>query len=149
MIRIRSLFFVLWLYGSMVFFGLFCSPLLLLGQRASMAPIRWWAHTVLFGARLIVGIKVEFRGLEHCPAGAALLAGKHMSMLDTIAPFTVLPGLAYVLKRELMYLPFFGWFAWRTKMVPIRRDDAAKALKGMVAACRDRLAEGRQILIFP
>ena len=149
MTRLRSLIFMLWLYGSMAFFGILCSPLLLVSQAASMAVIRWWAKSVLFGARWIVGIRVEFRGLEHQPDGPALLAGKHMSMLDTIAPFTVLKAPAYVLKQELMYLPFLGWYAWRTKMVPVRRDEAAKALKSMVAACRDRLAEGRQILIFP
>jgi 1-acyl-sn-glycerol-3-phosphate acyltransferase len=114
-----------------------------------MAVIRWWAGSVLFGARWIVGVKVEFRGLEHRPDGPALIAGKHLSMLDTIAPFVVLKRPAYVLKHSLIYLPFLGWYALRTKMVAIRREDAAKALKLMVSACRARLNEGRQILIFP
>lgn len=147
--RIRSLIFMLWLYGSMAFFGILCSPLLLLPIPAAMAVIRWWAGTVLFGARWIVGVKVEFRGLEHRPDGPALIAGKHLSMLDTIAPFVVLKQPAYVLKQSLIYLPFLGWFALKTKMVAIRREDAAKALKAMVTACRARLDEGRQILIFP
>jgi 1-acyl-sn-glycerol-3-phosphate acyltransferase len=147
--RIRSLLFMLWLYGSMAFFGIVCSPLLLFPIPAAMAVIRWWAGSVLFGARWIVGIRVIFRGLEHCPDGPALIAGKHLSMLDTIAPFTVLNKTCYVLKKELIYLPFLGWFAWRTKMVAVNRADAAKALKLMVAACRARLSEGRQILIFP
>jgi 1-acyl-sn-glycerol-3-phosphate acyltransferase len=149
MTRLRSLIFMLWLYGSMAFYGIGCSPWLLLPLRYAMLPIRWWAHTVLFGARWIVGIKVEFRGLEHMPDGGALIAGKHLSMLDTIAPFAVLKLPAYVLKQELMYLPFLGWFAARTKMVPVRRDEAAKALKAMVTGCRARVKEGRQILIFP
>lgn len=149
MTRLRSLLFMLWLYGSMAVFGLGCSPLLLLPSGVAMAVIRWWAKFVLLGARLIVGIRVEFRGLEHRPEGAALIAGKHMSMLDTIAPFAVLKAPAYVLKKSLMYMPFFGWYAWRTRMVAIKREDAAKALKTMVTACRESLAEGRQILIFP
>jgi 1-acyl-sn-glycerol-3-phosphate acyltransferase len=147
--RVRSLLFMLWLYGTMAFFGILCSPLLLFPIPAAMAVIRWWAGSVLFGARWIVGVKVVFRGLEHRPDGPALIAGKHLSMLDTIAPFTVLKRTCYVLKKELIYLPFLGWFAWRTKMVAINRADAAKALKLMVAACRARLDEGRQILIFP
>ena len=147
--RIRSLLFMLWLYGSMAFFGILCSPLLLFPIPAAMAVIRWWAGSALFGARWIVGVKVEFRGLEHRPDGPALIAGKHLSMLDTIAPFVVLKQPAYVLKRSLIYLPFLGWYALRTKMVAIRREDAAKALKLMVSACRARLNEGRQILIFP
>lgn len=147
--RIRSLLFMLWLYGTMAFFGIICSPLLLFPIPAAMAVIRWWAGSVLFGARWIVGVKVEFRGLEHRPNGPALIAGKHLSMLDTIAPFVVLKRPAYVLKHSLIYLPFLGWYALRTKMVAIRREDAAKALKLMVSACRARLNEGRQILIFP
>jgi len=147
--RIRSLLFMLWLYGTMAFFGILCSPLLLFPIPAAMAVIRWWAGSVLFGARWIVGVKVEFRGLEHRPDGPALIAGKHLSMLDTIAPFVVLKRPAYVLKHSLIYLPFLGWYALRTKMVAIRREDAAKALKLMVSACRARLNEGRQILIFP
>ena len=147
--RIRSLLFMLWLYGTMAFFGILCSPLLLFPIPAAMAVIRWWAGSVLFGARWIVGVRVEFRGLEHRPDGPALIAGKHLSMLDTIAPFVVLKRPAYVLKHSLIYLPFLGWYALRTKMVAIRREDAAKALKLMVSACRARLNEGRQILIFP
>lgn len=147
--RIRSLLFMLWLYGTMAFFGIVCSPLLLFPIPAAMAVIRWWAGSVLFGARWIVGVRVEFRGLEHRPDGPALIAGKHLSMLDTIAPFVVLKRPAYVLKHSLIYLPFLGWYALRTKMVAIRREDAAKALKLMVSACRARLNEGRQILIFP
>lgn len=140
---------MLWLYGSMALFGLGLSPLLLLPSVAAMAVIRWWAKFVLLGARLIVGIRVEFRGLDYRPEGAALVAGKHMSMLDTIAPFAVMKAPSYVLKKSLIYLPFFGWYAWRTRMVAIKREDAAKALRSMVTACRASLAEGRQIIIFP
>ncbi|MDI7776039.1 lysophospholipid acyltransferase family protein [Asticcacaulis sp. EMRT-3] len=149
MTRLRSILFIVWLYGSMAIFGIGCSPLLLLPTGAAMAVIRWWAHCVLFGARLLVGIRVEFRGLEHRPDGAALIAGKHMSMLDTIAPFTVLNQTSYVLKKSLIYMPFLGWYAWRTHMVAIKREDAAKALKAMVKGCRKNLSEGRQIIIFP
>ena len=149
LMRLRSLLFVFWLYGTMTLYGLGLLPLLAISEGAAMAAIRWWARAVLFGARWIVGIRVEFRGLEHRPQGAALVAGKHMSMLDTIAPFVILERPADVLKQSLMYLPAFGWYAWRTKMVAIRREDAAKALKGMVSACRERLKEGRQIVIFP
>ena len=147
--RLRSLLFILWMYGSMLVFGLGLSPLLLFPRFVAMWVIRSWADSILLGARMIVGIKVEFRGLEHRPSGAALIAGKHMSMLDTIAPFTVLKDPCYVLKKELIYLPFFGWFAWRARMVPIVRADAAKALKQMVVLTRERLKEARQVLIFP
>ncbi len=149
MTRLKSLLFMLWLYGSMFVMAIVCSPLLLLPRRASVGIIKVWARMALGAARLLCGIRVEFRGLEHRPAGAALIAGKHMSMLDTIAPFVVLDDPCYVLKQELMRLPFFGWFAARSGMVAVRREDAARALKKMVADCRARLSEARQIIIFP
>ncbi len=149
MTRLKSLLFLLWLYGSMFVMALVCSPALLAPRRTSMVIIKLWARWTIGMVRLLCGVRVEFRGLEHRPAGAALLAGKHMSMLDTIAPFLILDDPCYVLKKELLNLPFFGWFAARSGMVAVRREDAAKALKKMVADCRLRLTEARQIVIFP
>jgi 1-acyl-sn-glycerol-3-phosphate acyltransferase len=149
MTRIKSLLFMLWLYGSMFVMAILCSPALLMPRRASIVVIKLWARWTIAMVRWLCGVRVEFRGLEHRPTGAALIAGKHLSMLDTIAPFLVLDDPCYVLKKELLYLPFFGWFAARSGMVAVRREDAAKALKKMVADCRDRLSEDRQIIIFP
>ncbi|MDC7683134.1 lysophospholipid acyltransferase family protein [Asticcacaulis sp. BYS171W] len=146
---IRSLVYVVWLYGAVVVVGLLGMPFMLVSRPWGMTVIRIWAKTALWGLRVICGVKVEFRGLEHRPTGAALIAGKHLSMLDTIAPFVVLDKTCFILKKELTYLPFFGWYIWRTKMIPIQRKDAAKALKAMVADTRDRLEDGRQIVIFP
>jgi 1-acyl-sn-glycerol-3-phosphate acyltransferase len=114
-----------------------------------MGVIKLWARFVLFGLRWIAGIKVEVRGLEHRPTGPALIAAKHQGMLDVIAPFAFLDDACFVMKKELMPLPFFGWFAWKTKMIAVDRAAHAKALKDMVRQTRARLAEDRQILIFP
>ena len=149
MTTVRSLLFVCWLYLSMALFAVGLSPALLLPYGAAMWVIRNWSRFVLFGLRWIAGVKVEFRGLEHRPTGASLLAGKHQSMLDVIAPFAVLPDNCFIMKKELMPLPFFGWFAWKTKMIAVDRAAHAKALKDMVRQTRARVAEGRQILIFP
>ena len=149
MIAVRSLLFVAWLYLSMALFAIGLSPALLMPHRYAMGVIRGWSRFVLFGLRWIAGVKVEFRGLEHRPTGAALIAGKHQGMLDVIAPFAVLPDNCFVMKKELMPLPFFGWFAWKTKMIPVDRSAGARALKDMVRHARERLAENRQILIFP
>lgn len=146
---IRSVVFVVWLYGLVVVVGLLGTPFVLLSRRMAVRTVKVWAHGVLWGLRWICGVKVEFRGLEHRPSGAALIAGKHLSMLDTIAPFVVLDDPCFVLKQELTWLPFFGLYIWRTRMIPVRRKDAAKALKGMVVDARDRLERQRQILIFP
>ena len=149
MILLRSILFNLWLWLSMPVFAIGLSPALLMPHRYAMAVIRLWAHTVLFGLRWLAGIRVVVTGLEYRPTGAALLAGKHQGMLDIVAPFTFLDDPCFVLKKELMPLPFFGWFAWKTKMIAVDRAAHSKALKDMVRQTRVRLTEGRQILIFP
>ena len=146
---LRSLLFTLWLYLSMVVFAVGLSPALLMPHRQARGVVKLWARFVLFGLRWIAGVKVEFRGLEHRPTGPALIAPKHQGMLDVVAPFAILDDPCFVLKKELMILPFFGWFAWKTKMIAVDRAAHAKALKDMVRQTRARLAEGRQILIFP
>lgn len=149
MTTVRSLLFTLWLYLSMPLFAVLLSPALLMPHRAAMGVIKLWARFVLFGLRWIAGVRVEVRGLEHRPTGPALIAAKHQGMLDVIAPFAFLDDACFVMKKELMPLPFFGWFAWKTKMIAVDRAAHAKALKDMVRQTRARLAEGRQILIFP
>lgn len=149
MTLIRSLLFSLWLYMSMPICAVGLSPALLMNHNAAMGVVRIWARMVLFGARWIAGIKVEVRGLEHRPTGAGLVAAKHQSMLDIVVPFTVLDDPCFVLKKELMAMPFIGWFAWKTKMIPVDREAHAKALKDMVRNTSARLSEGRQIMIFP
>lgn len=149
MIVLRSLAFTLWLYLSMVIYAVGLSPALLMPHRYAMGVIKLWSRFVLFGLRWIAGVRVEVRGLEHRPTGPALIAGKHQGMLDVVAPFAMLDDPCFVLKKELMPLPFFGWFAWKTRMIAVDRSAHSKALKGMVRQARDRHAEGRQILIFP
>jgi len=146
---LRSLLFTAWLYLSMPVFAIGLSPALLMSRRAAIGVIALWARFVLFGLRVLCGVRVEVRGLEHRPAGAALIGAKHQGMLDVIAPFTFLDDPCFVMKKELMPLPFFGWFAWKTRMIPVDRSAHARALKDMVRAARERLADGRQIVIFP
>lgn len=149
MTTLRSLVFVVWLYGSMVLYAVVLSPALLLPHRYAMWVCKAWARCVLFGLRWIVGLKVEFRGLEHRRVGAALIASKHQGMLDVIVPFVILDDPCLVMKKELAVLPFFGWFALKTKMIVVDREAAAKALKTMVREGRERMADGRPIFIFP
>lgn len=146
---IRSLLFTLWLYLSMPVFAIGLSPVLLMPHGWAMGVIKLWARFVLFGLRWIVGIKVEVRGLEHRPTGAALVACKHQSMLDVIIPFAALDDPCIIMKQELKPIPFFGWFAWKTRMIAVDRGAHSKALKDMVKQSRARAAERRQIFIFP
>ena len=146
---VRSLLFTGWLYGSMVAVALAALPLLFGPRRWTWAAARIWVRGVEWALRTIVGCRIEVRGREHLPAGGALIAGKHMAMLDTIAPLDVLPDAAYVIKSELMRLPFWGWYAGKLDMIPIDRAGGSATLRAMTHAARDRLAQGRQVLSFP
>ncbi len=149
MITLRSLLFTLWLYLSMPLFAVGLSPALLMPVPVALKVVRAWAKFVLFGLRHIAGVRVEVRGLEYRPRGAALVASKHQGMLDIVALLAILPEPCFVLKKELMPLPFFGWFAWKTKMIAVDRAGHATALRDMTRQAKARLAEGRQIIIFP
>ena len=144
-----SLLFAAWLYLSMPIFAIGLSPALVMPHRFAMGVVKLWARTVLFGLRWIAGVKVDFRGLENRPSGAAVVASKHQGMLDIVALLAVLPDACFVMKKELMPLPFFGWFAWKTGMIAVDRAGHAKALKDMTRQARARLSQGRQIVIFP
>ena len=149
MLTLRSLLFTAWLYLSMPIFAIGLSPALLMPHRFAMGVVKLWARTALFGLRWIAGVKVEVLGLRNMPSGAALVASKHQGMLDVVALLALLPDACFVMKKELMPLPFFGWFAWKAGMIPVDRAGHAKALKDMTRQARDRLSQGRQIVIFP
>ena len=145
----RGKAFQIWFFGIMTLIGMPCAPLMLFGPRAVLPIVRLWIALGFFGLRWIAGVRVEFRGIEHAPRGPALIAGKHQSMLDTIAPFRVLDYPCFVLKQELLKLPVFGWYMAGTRMIAIDREASSAALRQMVADAKDRLAHGRQIIIFP
>ena len=145
----RSLLFTAWLYGTMAAFALAGSPLLLGPREGVWGLVRTWVAAVEWGLRVLVGCRVEVRGREHLPSGGALIAGKHMAMLDTIVPLDALPDAAFVFKRELAKLPFWGWYMAKLDNLPVDRQGGAAALRAMVHGARERMAQGRQVMIFP
>jgi 1-acyl-sn-glycerol-3-phosphate acyltransferase len=149
MMFIRSLVFVVWLYGMMALFGTGMLLLLPLPRRLTMRAIALYAQTVRFGLKHICGTEIEIRGRENLPAGPVIYAGKHHCMYDVFVPFLVTSDPAIVLKRELVFYPFLGWYALKANMIPIDRDGTTKTLKKMIAAAQQRVAQGRQIVIFP
>lgn len=138
------IFYVLTLTMMVVF-----SPVLLFGRHAEMHIVRLWSHVHMALHRRITGIRHEIRGLEKIPAGGCIVAMKHQSTWETMALIPLFPDPAFILKRELMWIPLFGWWAWRAKMIPVNRGKGAAALAEMTAKAREAVAEGRQIMIFP
>jgi 1-acyl-sn-glycerol-3-phosphate acyltransferase len=117
--------------------------------RVLFAAVTWWAHTVLWLLRRLVGLDYMVRGQEHLPAGPAIVAAKHQSAWDTVAISVLIEYPSVVLKRELFMIPVWGWHARRCGMIAVDRGAGAAALKGMVKQARARVAEGRKIVIFP
>lgn len=146
---LRSIVFVVWLYGSMTVIGVSFAPFAAFSEKAAIQAARSWAAALIWGVRAICGIRLEVRGRENIPRGPALVAAKHQSMMDTIIPFALLENPSVVLKRELLKLPIFGWFAKRAGMIVVDREAHAAALRAMLRDGRDRVARKREIFIFP
>jgi len=138
------LMFSLWTALVAVLF----TPILLGPRSWTHWMFNFWGHGVVFLLGL-VGVRVEVRGREHIPAGAALVAPKHQCMLDVFAQFTWLPASVFVMKKELNWIPWFGWYAAKVGTIDIDRGAGASALKQMVREAKALFARGRQVVIFP
>jgi 1-acyl-sn-glycerol-3-phosphate acyltransferase len=148
---IRAFFFMVVLYVSLVAFMLAGLIVLILPRRAVMILARFWSHYFLLICRSVGGINVEFRGLENIPKGPLIVAVKHQSIWETFMLLGLFDDPCFILKRELTFIPFFGWFIYKMRNVPINRKDGSRALiKLTKAADREIHADGgRQILVFP
>jgi len=146
---VRSLLFVVWMYGLMALVGLVCAPALLGPRSWSKACLRFYLALVFFGLKHLCGIDYEVRGRENLPEGGALIASKHQSMFETLMFWKELPDPAIILKKELAGLPVFGWYAMKLKNIKVDRAAGSKALRSMLKQARERTQEGRQIVIFP
>jgi 1-acyl-sn-glycerol-3-phosphate acyltransferase len=108
-----------------------------------------WAHFMMWLARLLVGIRYKVTGLEHLPAGPAVILAKHQSAWETIAFQVIFPPVCFVLKRELLRIPFFGWGLAMTSPIAIDRGAGREALKQIEAQGKARLAAGLWVVTFP
>ena len=149
MIIIRSVVFNVLFYLVLVPYLTVAMPTLLLPRWGIIRLAQHWGRVNLHLLRIVCGITVEWRGLEKIPAGACLVAAKHQSVWETFALLTLFRDPTYILKRELLWLPLFGWAAWRARMIPVDRGGGKPALAAMAAHVRDALAAGKQIIIFP
>ena len=149
MIIVRSLVFNFLFYAVLAVYLMVAMPVLALPRWGILGLARSWGRTNLVLLRVVCGIDVEWRGVEKIPHGALLVAAKHQSAWETFALLTLFGDPTFILKRELMWLPIFGWCLWRGEMVPIDRGGGKQALTKMAARARAALSEGRQIIIFP
>lgn len=149
MILLRSLLFNIVFLGGSALAAIVALLLLPAPRPWLVAYVRGWAKGVILALRLICGIRLRVTGLDHLPPGGFILAAKHQSAFDTVVWLTLLDRPVYVLKRELVAIPVWGWLARRCGHVAVDRKAGSAALKSMVREARAALAEGRPVVIFP
>ncbi|MCQ2914737.1 MAG: 1-acyl-sn-glycerol-3-phosphate acyltransferase [Alphaproteobacteria bacterium] len=109
-----------------------------------------WGHSVAFGLRVFCNVKIRVEGKENIPSGNKfIVASKHQSALETMYLFTIFPRAVFVLKKELLFLPFFGLSLLIEGSIPIDRKSGTKAMRKMLKYSEKRLAKHRPVIIFP
>jgi 1-acyl-sn-glycerol-3-phosphate acyltransferase len=144
---LRTILFMIVFYGLSVFIVLTAPISALFGPPALRRHVHFWADTLYWSARLIVGIRIRIEGV--IPDTPALYAAKHQSMYETVALVRVLEAPAIVMKQELAAIPVWGWSARQYGMIIVDRAASAGALRNMMRDAKAALAEGRSVLIFP
>ncbi|MBP6899033.1 MAG: 1-acyl-sn-glycerol-3-phosphate acyltransferase [Burkholderiaceae bacterium] len=156
MIYLRSLLFVLWLAVTVIPWG---TAVVLVSPFLSSTRLYWmcagWLKVAVHGARWICGVRWRVNGMQHVPSAAdahaaVLLAAKHQSTWETFAFPALMPHpLAYVFKRELLYVPFFGWAMSRLDMVHIDRSRRTEAWNKVLAQGKRLAGQGVWVIMFP
>ena len=149
MIVLRSIVFNLIFYLNLVLFLVLGSWLLLCPRIWAIRALQIWASSSLWWLKVICTTKIEVRGRENILGGPCLVAGKHQSLWETFAVLPLFDDPCMVLKRELTFVPFFGWFCLKFKMIAVVRSAASAALRKLVALGKVEIARGRAIIIMP
>lgn len=149
MLILRSLIFSIFFYGFFAVSAVLAAGISLISPKSLPPFTRFWSRSWLAMYRAICGVNYEVRGIQNMPHGGCLLAMKHQSVWDTCALFAIFDRPVYVLKSELMFIPFFGWALARLGCIPVKRGTGKSALDNMIRGTRVALTESKQVVIFP
>ena len=149
MLLLRSVVYNVLFYLNLLVFVIAALPTFWMPYRCIVEIAKAWGRTSTWLLRVICGTEVDIRGIEKIPWGPLLVASKHQSTWETFALLSLFTDPTFILKRELRWLPFFGWYTWKGRMIPVDRGARAQALAGIARDARVELARGRQIIIFP
>ena len=149
LVFVRSFLFNVLFYLNLVVYLIVALPTFLLPYTAIVEVAKSWGRTNLWLLRVVCGLGVEWRGLEKIPAGPLIVAAKHQSTWETFALISLFENPLFIIKRELMWIPLFGWYTWKGRMVPVDRGARSVALAAMTERASAELHHGRQLIIFP
>ncbi len=147
MIFVRSTVYFFWFAIITVAVCVVLLPALLMPERVVRLGTRLWCKGQLWGLRAIAGQRYEVRG--QVPKPGSLVAAKHMSMWDTLVLYLLLGDVTIVLKRELLFVPFYAWYALKVGFIFVDRKAGASALRKLVARASQALKRNKSLLIFP
>ena len=149
MVVVRSIIFNIVFYLNLAAWLLIALPTFLMPYSAIVAVAKGWGRSNLMLLRAICGIDVDFRGLDKIPKGPLLVASKHQSTWETFALLPLFADPAFIMKRELQWIPLFGWLTIKGRMIPVDRGAGSQGLTAMNERAGKELSSGRQIVIFP
>lgn len=145
---VRAAVFNLLFYTLLIFYMLAILPLLLFSRRTVTKAIMIMLRLMAW-LQALFGIKIDIRGLHNIPAGGCLVASKHQSMWETFMLPSLFADPGFIYKQELARIPLYGAYMRKFDMVAIDRSKGAAALREMTARAAEKIAQGRQIIIFP
>ena len=148
-IFLRSLVYNVLFYLLLAFWVIVGLPTLLMPRWASVTIAQNWARSSIWLMRVICNTRVEYRGVEKIPKGPLIVASKHQSMWETFALLQFFPEPLFILKRELKWIPFFGWYLIKTHMIGVDRSAGGRALIEMARRAGAEVRRGHQLIIFP
>ena len=149
MTLVRSLVFNALFYLNTVIFLILGLPTFLMPYTAIVWVAKTWGRVNLMLLRVIVGLRCEVRGREKISSGPLIVASKHQSAWETVALMPLFDSPLFIVKRELMWIPVFGWLMRKGRMVAIDRRATVQAVHAMVEGARAELSRGRQLIMFP
>jgi 1-acyl-sn-glycerol-3-phosphate acyltransferase len=149
LIVIRSIVFNVLFYLNTLIWLTVAIPTALMPYRAVMWVAKTWGRVNLVLLRVVAGIDCEVRGREKIPKGPLIVASKHQSAWETFALLPLFDDPLFIVKRELTWIPIFGWLMIKARLVPIDRGAGSQALVAMTERARIELGAGRQLIIFP
>jgi 1-acyl-sn-glycerol-3-phosphate acyltransferase len=147
--RVRSLLFTTYMMVSACLFGGFMGLCFWLPYRAHFAIARCWARCLLWMLERLCGLNFIVEGRERIPAGNHIVMSNHTSAWETVAQFVIFPPQVWVLKRELLWIPFVGWGLKLLRPIAINRGEGHRAVNQVIEQGKARLADGLWIIIFP
>lgn len=149
MIYLRSLLFHICFFVWTAFWALALVWVFFIPRRTMVWVITQFFRSYMLFEYAILGLRYEVKGRENLPPGACIIAMKHQSAYETLKLHHLFGDVAIILKRELMYIPLWGWYQAKAGMIPVDRGAKGVALASMLKGARRVAAEGRRIVIFP